>query len=191
MPTGLWPLQYQFSYVPLRSYALIGTSKWNKVHCSISGHLLKKLAFAPCCSFFRRPQAMGRYGLFAVMLYFIFCGVTRVRSERWAPAILDMGVSCIEYEKLCDELKPCENGAKCSPTYDDEGYRCDCALGYGGKNCQDQQSEYCIDPARAVNGLLGKKYLFYSPSEDRGPLLSQPGGPIDKNFSQEGRLFLD
>ena len=40
-----------------------------------------------------------------------------VVSAQSARAIFDMFVDCIEYEELCYQLKPCENGAKCSSTY--------------------------------------------------------------------------
>ena len=82
-----------------------------------------------------------------VALLFIVSYGTRVASEQLESAILDMFVDCIEFEKLCDQLRPCEHEAKCSPTYDDDGYKCDCPLGYGGKNCHMQLSECNILPS--------------------------------------------
>ena len=72
---------------------------------------------------------------------FLLLNAAHIISAQTQPGILDMFVDCIEFEKLCDQLKPCENGAKCSPTYNDDGYKCDCPLGYGGKNCETKMSE--------------------------------------------------
>ena len=80
-------------------------------------------------------------------IFVLLLSAAHLVSAQSETAILDMYVDCIEFEKLCGQLKPCENGAKCSPTYNDDGYKCDCPLGYGGKNCETKQSEllrFCL-----------------------------------------------
>ena len=94
-------------------------------------------------------------------LFFVVACATRVVAAQSEPAILDMYVDCIEFEKLCDQLKPCENGAKCSPTYNDDGYKCDCPLGYGGKNCRIQLGEFAYFVPRFLLRIRGVVIIIF------------------------------
>ena len=103
-------------------------------------------------------------------IFVLLLSAAHLVSAQSETAILDMYVDCIEFEKLCGELKPCENGAKCSPTYNDDGYRCDCPLGYGGKNCETKQSESflpsCTNEVRLLPHSLGNSIApSYTSSE--------------------------
>ena len=55
----------------------------------------------------------------------------------WFKGKLSDGNTC-DIDDLCHKLKPCQNDGTCIPS--EGGYKCQCPLGWKGKNCTDHSN---------------------------------------------------